>query len=147
MTDPTLRQLFAQSRLFYIKPPRGGQANDGFELLGELEFPDSRALLAALEVLGVPYTLRAAPRWHNQPPLQIDGETAFIDCPSQVTCLGFSFYLTVSPTTLRFCFNGQSHYQVFDEDIERALAFEAALMANGLLLTDYSRNNKNRDMR
>ncbi len=130
------KQAFEKLRLFRIKAPYGGQANDGFELLGTLAFADYRELVNTLDLLGVDYELhREKPDCWTPPPFLLDNSQHWITYTRHCECFGYQTYVLIGTTdcTIEFNFNSSSWYEVQFEDLIRALAFEQVLEEYGLL--------------
>ncbi|SFM21964.1 hypothetical protein [Marinobacter zhejiangensis] len=130
------RDELEKCQVFYLKHPRGGHYNDGFELLGVIETGSAEELLALLGILGVPHTLhKQKPECWCPPPLEIGGETLWLEYENRFECFGFPAYVTVgtSNNTVEFNFNSISCYDVTLDDVKRAVAFEEALRSQGIL--------------
>lgn len=130
------RNELEKCQVFYLKGPRGGHYNDGFELLGVIETDSAEALLALLDTLGVPYTAhKQKPDCWCPPPLELAGETLWIEYEHRFDCFGFSAYITVrtSDNSVEFNFNSTSCYDVTLDDVKRAVGFEKELRSRGIL--------------
>lgn len=130
------RDELEKCQVFYLKYPRGGHYNDGYELLGLIETDSAEALLGLLDTLGIPHTIhKQKPDPWCPPPLSLGGESLWIEYKNRFDCFGFSTHATVrtSDNSVEFNFNSTSWYDVTLEDVKRAIRFEKELLTQGVL--------------
>ena len=121
-----------------MKSPRGGQYNDGFEILGELKFSDARKLLSSLDIIGVNYIVHEKqPEVWCPPPFCLGGKQLWIEYENSCECFGYRAHITIgtcSPDfSIVFNFNSASWFDVSIEDVKRAAAFVDVLATYGFL--------------
>lgn len=146
--------LLDRCQFFFLKRPRGGQYNDGYELNGILKAESQSQFLGYLEKLDLSYTRQTEA---SKPVNEADFDTlvdyiaattdyAQLNLPEATTqpwlvykkrnhCLSLPFHLTLSatPFEIHLNANGSSWYEVTTEDLNRALQFEEKMNALGLL--------------
>ena len=123
---------------FRLKYPRGGQYNDGFELLGKMVFANGKALLEGLDAIGLEYFLhKEKPECWCPPPFDVEGLQYWIEYKNECECFGYKTYICVvtgtSDFSIEFNFNSTSWYDVVMDDVKRAISFEKVLISRGLL--------------
>jgi len=133
---PEFINTMRKCKIFYIKDPRGGHYNDGYELLCVLKRTNKKDYLSLLDELGVKYTLYTQkPEQWTPPPFEEEGQKLWITYESQHNCFGFNTNVQLGPAeyNILFNFNQKSHYDVFLDDVKNALAFEQELLTRGLI--------------
>ncbi|ODC03842.1 hypothetical protein BFW38_10095 [Terasakiispira papahanaumokuakeensis] len=124
------RDAISQCRVFRLKHPRGGQYNDGYELLGTIQCDDSKTLLSYLSALGIKI------KWHQEspdfwcpPPLIIEGKPFWIEYDHYFVIRGLTAYVTIDTTdhNLTFNLNSTSWFDVTLDDVKNAIKFEQLL--------------------
>jgi len=119
-----------------LKYPRGGQYNDGYELLGTISTKSGSDLLSLLDILGVPYEVhKQEPDIWCPPPILVGDELVWVEYEKNFECFGYKTYITVGTTdfSVVFNFNSTSWYDVVLDDVIRAKCFEQKLKSNGVL--------------
>jgi len=123
-------------QIFYLKRPRGGQYNDGYELLGSIKVNSKKEFFVLLETLGVNYTTHTQkPDIWCPPPIEEEGHKLWMEYQKSFKCFGFDTHITIGTTdySILFNFNSTSWYDVTLSDIKNAIDFEKELLSKGLI--------------
>ena len=134
--NPEFINTMRKCKVFYIKDPKGGHYNDGYELLCSLQSANKQDYFHLLDKLEITYTLHTQkPDEWTPPPIEEQGKTLWITYQSQQNCFGFhtNVQLGASEYYILFNFNQKSHYDVFLDDVKNAFAFEQELLTRGLI--------------
>ena len=134
--DPRFIDEMSKCKAFYIKSPKGGHYNDGYELLCFFQRTNKQDYFNLLNKLEIIYTLHTQkPDEWTPPPIEEHDGTLWMTYESQQNCFGFHTNVQLGPSeySILFNFNQKSHYDVFLDDVINALAFEQVLLTKGLL--------------
>ncbi|NGP88261.1 hypothetical protein [Fodinibius halophilus] len=134
-----LREKLDQCRYFYLKSPRGGHFNDGYELIADIVYENSSQLLTMLDILEADYSLSATKpsiaendKYCYCRPVEIslDKETQWLLVRHFPTNKDPSIYINyVTDELIRLIGNQSSWYKVTLYDIEVALQYDTKLEA------------------
>lgn len=130
------RDELNKCKIFTLKYPRGGQYNDGHELLGSISTKNGSELLLLLDTLGVPYKAHTRePDGWCPPPVVVGDELVWLEYDKNFVCFGYKTYITVgtSDHSVEFNFNSTSWYDVILDDVKRAVCFERELESKGCI--------------
>jgi len=133
------QEAIEKCQIFWLKGPRGGHYNDGFELLGRIKCGNPETLFSYLDALGVKVTLhKEEPDCWCPPPVFMGGSNYWIEYENRFEIRGINAVILIATTTLEleFNLNSTSWYDVTVDDVKRAIKFEKILAEKNIVDVD-----------